>query len=118
MPPYSGGRCLKSDPAKPRFGSTQAPGRLACGHSGRKLKRDQNPNPLLSDWRCRSVSGRVAQAAILVALNRVRGRKEELLRKQGALREGELPRIDATLRRLMEQSSVSATSWSSATWTR
>ena len=110
---------LKNDPNKIRFGSTQALiRRLICPICGRTLKKVQNGDRI--EWRCRYQSREVkttrgsgkspcgcrfvpeddAKQAIVDAFNLLPEFKDELLRKQGEVRTGELKRIDS----LMEQS--------------
>lgn len=109
---------LKNDPSKFRNGSkTALAGRLVCGKCGRKLKRYMNPDPMLTDWRCRerayekrSVTKEVAskcdcrcanerevKAAIVAAFNELPGLRDEMIRTQGALRNGDLRRLDVML---------------------
>ena len=45
---------LKNDPSRFRNGPKMAlTNRLVCGKCGRKLKRYTNPDPMMTDWRCR-----------------------------------------------------------------
>ena len=115
---------LKYDPTKLRYGSTLAlSGRLTCGLCGRKLKRYLNPDPELTDWRCRkrsyakksitrevtplcpcrNVPEKEAEDAIITALNRLPEERDELIRMQGALKDGEIRRIDATIENIAMQ---------------
>ena len=115
---------LKYDPTKFRCGSSQAlSGRLVCPYCGRKLKRYANPNPALTDWRCRqrayekksitkentascpcrNVKEVEVKMAIIAAFNQLRGIRDELIRMQGAVWNGEIRRIDTTVESMKEQ---------------
>ena len=106
---------LKYDPGRIRYGAKVAlTGRLVCGKCGRKLKRYTNPDPMRTDWRCRkraydkksmtkeveakcdcrNANEREVQEAIVIAFNELPGFRDEMLRTQGALRTGDLKRID------------------------
>ena len=108
---------LKYDPSKIRYGSSNAlMGRLQCGICGRTLKEYKSPSGK-SDWRCRKrayekqsitkevqakcplkiVPGEKIQSVIVDALNRVPSYREDLIRKQAAIRDGEIKRIDAEI---------------------
>ena len=112
---------LKYDPSKLRFGSSMAlSGRLVCGHCGRKLKRYTNPNPSLTDWRCRersynkksigrevsslcpcrNVPEKEAKKAIIQAFNQLPRVRDDLIRMLGAVREGMIYQIDETVKSL------------------
>lgn len=98
---------LKNEPSKIRYGSTLAlHGRIFCGICGRKLKRYTGPDPTRTEWRCRNrsyqkrttdlevtprcpcrnVREEEAKAAVIVAMNKLPGCREELLRLQQTLR--------------------------------
>lgn len=115
---------LKNDPGKFRYGAKDAlTGRLVCGKCGRKLKRYTNPDPMLTDWRCRNrayekksmtkeveakcdcrnANEREVEAAVVVAFNELPGLRDEMLRTQGALRDGDLKRIDTMIEGNQEQ---------------
>ena len=109
---------LRYDPTKFRCGASQAlVGRLICGRCGRKLKRYRNPDANLTDWRCRvrayekrsvtkeneascpcrRVLESEAKRAVIEAFNQLPGIRDELIRMQGAVWNGEIRRIDAAL---------------------
>ena len=117
---------LKNDPNKIRYGSSMAlTGRLVCGKCGRILKRYINPDPMQTDWRCRkrayekkSITKEVeakcdcrnakekeVQAAIVAAFNELPGFRDEVLRAQGAIRDGDLKCLDMMIERMQEQQS-------------
>lgn len=114
---------LKNDPTKLRFGKDMAlSGRLVCGKCGRILKRYTKPDESATDWRCRnraytkktdrrehrSVCGcrfvreTDVKRAIVEAFNRLLQYRDELLRKQGQIWEGEIKRVDALIERPKE----------------
>ena len=115
---------LKNDPGKFRYGAKDAlTGRLICGKCGRKLKRYTNPDPMMTDWRCRkrayekksmtkeveakcdcrNANEREVQAAVVIAFNELPGLRDEMLRTQGALRDGDLKRLDTMIEGNQEQ---------------
>lgn len=115
---------LKYDPTKFRYGSSLAlTRRLVCGHCGRKLKRYINPNPAYTDWRCRqrsyqkrsitrenasqcpcrNVPEREIKRVIIAAFNELPAARDELIRMQGAVCDGEIRRIDTMVERMGEQ---------------
>ena len=115
---------LKNEPNKVRFGSREALfGRLVCGKCGRVLKRYIKPDPELTDWRCRKRSYEKKSAvkenpghcdcrnvlesdvkrAVLEAFNLLPDYRDNLIRMQSGIVNGELKRIDA----LVEQSKKS-----------
>lgn len=111
---------LKDQPGRIRYGAREALfGRLICGKCGRVLKRYKKPDPEDTDWRCRkraytkrsntkecaaacdcrNVPESDAKRAILEAFNRMPEYRDELIRRQGQLQNGELKRIDALAER-------------------
>ena len=106
---------MKSDPSKLRYGAAiPFTGRLICGKCGRTLKRCVSAKGT-PDWRCRNrgskkkdrykaqhsacgcrfVTEERMKVVIVEALNRLLGYRDELIRTQAGIREGELRRIDA-----------------------
>ena len=89
-------------------------GRLICGKCGRSLKRYSKPDPMLTDWRCRrrayqkrsmtkeveagcscrNVNEREIKTAILAAFNDLPAYRDDLIRAQGAAKNGDMKRID------------------------
>ncbi len=115
---------LKNDPSKFRFGAKAAlTGRLICGKCGRKLKRYTNPDPMMTDWRCRNrayekksmtkeveakcdcrnANEREVKAAIVAAFNELPGIRDEMIRRQSALRNGDIRRLDILIEGNQEQ---------------
>lgn len=115
---------LRREPNKIRYGSRIAlKGRLICGKCGRVLKRYTNPDPSLTDWRCRNrayqkksitkeqkskcdcrnANEREVQAAIVMAINELPGYRDEMLMAQGALRDGDIKRLDTMIDKNKEQ---------------
>lgn len=115
---------IRNEPSKLRFGSDNAlHGRLICGKCGRTLKRYTNPHPNLNDWRCRTraydkkrtdnihhgecscrnVLESEVKTAIVGAINQVPGKRDNLIRMQGALRDGVMKQIDESLKALAKQ---------------
>ena len=120
---------LKYEPEKIRYGSKDAlTGRLICSRCGRALKQYKGPNKV--DWRCRRrsyekksitkenqgacpcriVKDEDVKEAIIEAFNRLPSYRDSLIREQGALRDGEIKRIDLEIesnrerqKRLIEQ---------------
>lgn len=113
---------LKYDPTKIRFGSTNAlKGRLYCGLCGRVLK--QYKSPAETTWRCRkraytkqSITKEVESAcpcrivpekevkmAIMNAFNKLPWRRDDLIRMQGGIWDGEIKRIDEQIESVQEQ---------------
>ena len=96
-------------------GSSDIPlsGKLICGECGRTLKRFSGAEP---DWRCRKRAGKTtdahraasqcgcrfvpeaeARGAVLRAMVLLHSRRDDLIREQGAIRFGELKRIDCLI---------------------
>ena len=113
---------LKYDPTKIRFGSTNAlRGRLVCGICGRTLK--QYKSPAETTWRCRKrsyekksitkevepgcpcriVREKDVKRAIIRAFGEIPGRREELLRLQGAIWDGTIKMIDEQIKGVEEK---------------
>ena len=88
-------------------------GKLICGKCGRTLKRFSGAVP---DWRCRKRAGKTtdayrtasqcgcrfvpeaeARGAVLRAMVLLHSRRDDLIREQGAIRYGELKRIDSLI---------------------
>ena len=113
---------LKYDPAKIRFGSTNAlKGRLVCGICGRTLKEYKSPRE--TTWRCRKrayqkqsitkevepgcpcriVPEKEVKKAIIEAFNKLAWRRDDLVRMQGAIWDGEIKRIDQQIESIQEQ---------------
>lgn len=113
---------LKYDPSKIRFGSSEVlKGRLYCGLCGRVLKKYKSPTE--TTWRCRrraykkqSVSKEVESScklrnaperevkkAILMAFNSLPWKRDELVRLQGGIWNGEIKRIDVQIESVKEQ---------------
>lgn len=109
---------LKNDPSRFRNGPKMAlTNRLVCGKCGRKLKRYTNPDPMLTDWRCRKrayekksmtkevaascdcryANEREVKAATVMAFNELPDLRDEMLRAQGAIRDGDLKRLDTMI---------------------
>lgn len=106
---------LKKKAGAIRMGSKIAlQGRLICGKCGRSLKRYSKPDPMLTDWRCRrrayqkrsmtkeveagcrcrNVNEREIKTAILAAFNDLPAYRDDLIRAQGAAKNGDMKRID------------------------
>lgn len=113
---------LKYDPGKIRFGDSNAlKGRLYCGLCGRVLKEYKSPAE--TTWRCRRraytkqsltkevkagcdcriVPEKEVKAAIIKAFNSLAWRRDELVRMQGGIWEGEIKRIDEQIIGAQEQ---------------
>ena len=113
---------LKYDPGKIRFGSANAlQGRLVCGLCGRTLKEYKSPAE--TTWRCRKraytkqsitkevepgcpcriVPEKEVKLAIIKAFNALAWRRDELVRMQGAIWDGEIKRIDEQIENVQEQ---------------
>lgn len=116
--------CLKRDPTKIRFGSTMAlSGRLFCGLCGRTLKRYTSEEPSDITWKCRkrsykkgekfqenhekcrckTVPEMEAKRAVVEAFNQLPERREELIRMQGSLRDGEIKGLDRNIESVRSQ---------------
>ena len=107
---------------KIRFGSgSSLKGRLICGKCGTILKRYKKGKDVF--WVCkdrsyetrgetRSIKDKCGcrhapefeiQAAIITVLNKLPGRRDEILKKHAALHDGELKRIDETISSIEER---------------
>ena len=113
---------LKYDPGKIRFGSTNVlKGRLICSICGRTLKEYKSPRE--TTWRCRKrayekqsitkeveaacpcriVPEREVKKVIIKAFNELPWKRDELLRMQGGIWNGEIRRIDEQIENVQEQ---------------
>lgn len=115
---------MKTERVKTHGGCMMAlSGKICCGLCGAKMKRFTSQYTGVTDWRCRerdyerkargveshtkcrcrNVPESEVKAAIVEAFNRIPGERDSLLMQQGALRDGEMKRIDQSLLSLRKQ---------------